>query len=87
MNSFLLVSICFAHFRFSSYDYDQNYEIYSKVMSMVKDLDIKYIDLLSEIKSEINDPLSMFQLRNDQHLNETGYKFVAEIIIQEINKI
>ena len=73
--------------RFSSYDYDQNYEIYSKVMSMVKDLDIKYIDLLSEIKSEINDPLSMFQLRKHQHLNETGYKFVAEIIIQEINKI
>ena len=73
--------------RFSSYDHDQNYEIYSKVMSMVKDLDIKYIDLLSEIKSEINDPLSMFQLRKHQHLNETGYKFVAEIIIQEINKI
>ena len=72
--------------RFSSYDHDQNYEIYSKVMSMVKDLDIKYIDLLSEVKSEINDPLSMFE-RKGQHLNETGYKFVAEIIIQEINKI
>jgi lysophospholipase L1-like esterase len=53
---------------------------------MVKDLDIKYIDLLSEVKSEINDPLSMFE-RKGQHLNETGYKFVAETIIQEINQI
>ena len=55
--------------RFSSYDYDPNYEIYSKVISMVKDLNIKYIDTLYEIKSKHNDPLSMFQLRKYQHLN------------------
>ncbi len=71
--------------RFSSDDYDPNYEIHSKVMSMVKDLDIKYIDLLSEVQSEVNNPLSMFE-RKGQHLNEMGYKFVAETIIQEINK-
>ena len=56
-------------------------------MSIVKDLDIKHIDLLSLIKLEHDDPLSMFQLRKYQHLNEIGYKFVAETIIKEINRL
>ena len=54
---------------------------------MVKNLDIKYIDLLDEIKSNHNDPLSMFQLRQHQHFNESGYKFVAETIVKKINQI
>ena len=68
-------------------DYDRNDKIHTKIISMLKTLDIEYIDLLSIFRSEQNDPLSMFQLRKYQHLNEKGYKFVAETIIKEINKI
>jgi len=73
--------------RFSSNNYDPNYKVHSKIMSIVKNLDIKHIDLLSLIKLEHDDPLSMFQLRKYQHLNEAGYKFVAEAIIQKTSKI
>jgi len=72
--------------RFSSDDYGPNYQIYSRVMSMVKELNIKYIDIQGIVISEHNDPLSIFELRKGQHLNETGYKFVAETIIKEINQ-
>tara|TARA_Y100000590_G_scaffold68449_1_gene74582 strand:+ start:903 stop:2216 length:1314 start_codon:yes stop_codon:yes gene_type:complete len=59
-------------------------EIYTKVMMMVQNLNIKYIDIQNKLKSEHKDPLSMFSLRKNQHLNEMGYKFVAETIIKEI---
>ena len=61
---------------------DENDKRHSRVISMVKDLDIEYIDLLSQLKSEQSDPLSMFGL-NSQHLNEKGYRFVAESIINK----
>ena len=54
---------------------------------MVKELNIKYIDIQGIVMSEHNDPLSIFELRKGQHLNETGYKFVAETIITEIKQI
>ena len=54
---------------------------------MVKGLGIKYIDLLNKFKLEHSDPLSMFKKKKEPHLNEAGYKFVAEIIIKEIKKI
>ena len=73
--------------RFSDSNYDPNYEIYSKIMTMVKELDIRYIDLLQQVKLQNEDPLSLFQLRKYQHFNEAGYKFAAETIIEEINKI
>ena len=73
--------------RFSSYDYDSNYEVYYKTISMVKNLDIKYIDLLNKFKFEHSNPLSMFLSKKGAHLNEAGYKFVAETIIKEINQI
>ena len=73
--------------RFSDSNYDPNYEIYSKIMKMVKELDIRYIDLLEQAKLQNEDPLSLFQLRKHQHFNEAGYKFAAETIIEEINKI
>ena len=53
---------------------------------MVEKLDIKYIDILSKFELE-HDPLSMFELRKNIHFNESGYKFIAETIIQEINQI
>ena len=51
---------------------------------MVKDLDIEYIDFLSELKSEQTDPSSMFQLKKFSHLNEKGYNFLAKTIINKI---
>ena len=54
-------------------------------MSIVKANDIKYIDILNKIKSQNKHPLSLFELRKNQHLNDKGYKFVAETIIEEIN--
>ena len=45
------------------------------------------LNTANEIKSNHNDPLSMFQLRRHQHFNESGYKFVAETIIKKINQI
>jgi len=71
--------------RFTGYNYDSHHEIHSKIITMVEKLDIKYIDILSKFELEHNDPLSMFQLRKHQHLNEEGYKFVAETIIKKIN--
>ena len=68
---------------FSNNDNDENDKMHSRVISMVKDLDIEYIDLLSQLKSEQSDPLSMFQLGKHQHLNEKGYRFVAETIINK----
>jgi len=54
-------------------------------MTIVKALNIKYIDLLSEIESEYEVPLSIFELGKYQHLNDKGYKFIAETIIKKIN--
>ena len=71
--------------RYTGYNYDHNYEFHSKIISMVEKLDIKYVDILSKFESGHNDPLSLYQLRKYQHFNETGYKFVAETIIKEIN--
>ena len=73
------------HFsRFTSYNFDTNYEIHSKTISMVKNLDIKYIDMLKKFRKH-NDPLSMYTLRTNQHMNENGYMFVAQNIIKELN--
>ena len=71
--------------RFSDQDWDQEYKIYSRIMTIVKSLNIKYIDLLSEIESEYEVPLSIFELGKYQHLNDKGYKFIAETIIKKIN--
>ena len=54
---------------------------------MVKAHDIQYIDLLNILRSKEEDPLSMYDSRKNQHLNEKGYKFVAETLIKNLNKI
>ena len=80
-----LYFIYMPHFsRFTSYNFDTNYEIHSKTISMVKNLDIKYIDMLKKFRKH-NDPLSMYTLRTNQHMNENGYMFVAQNIIKELN--
>lgn len=71
--------------RFSDQNFDKDYKIYSRVMTIVKSLNIKYIDLLSNIESEYEVPLSIFELGKHQHLNNMGYKFIAETIIKKIN--
>ncbi len=68
-------------------DYYQTDKIHKKIISMVKAHDIQYIDLLNILRSEEGDPLSMYDSRKNQHLNEKGYKFVAETIIKNIVKI
>ena len=68
-------------------DYYQTDKIHKKVISMVKNLDIQYIDLLNVLNTKEKDPLSMYQSRKHQHLNEKGYNFVAETIIKKIDKI
>ena len=55
-------------------------EMHSKVISMVRSLNIKYIDLSNIFKSELDDPLLMFQSKRYQHLNEEGYRFIAKTI-------
>ncbi len=60
---------------------------HKKIISLLKNLDIKYIDLLNIVRSELEDPLSIFQSKKHQHLNEKGYKFIAETIVNKLNKI
>ena len=68
-------------------DYYQTDKIHKKIISMVKAHDIQYIDLLNILRSKEEDPLSMYDSRKNQHLNEKGYKFVAETLIKNLNKI
>ena len=55
-------------------------ERHTKIMAIVDNLGIKYIDLSTTFKTDLDDPLSMFELRKYQHLNEKGYRFLAETI-------
>jgi len=63
-----------------TFTHNNDDERHSKVISIVRNLNINYIDLTNTFRAELDDPLSMFELRKYQHLNEKGYKFVAETI-------
>ena len=54
-------------------------ERHTKIMAIVDNLGIKYIDLSTTFKTDLDDPLSMFELRKYQHLN---LALILQIFIQ-----
>ena len=61
-------------------DDSQNYK---KVIQVVKDLEIPFIDLNEELFQKHKDLLSLFPFRSDGHFNELGYKAISEIIFKK----
>ena len=50
-----------------------------KILNIIKDLNINSIDMLPVI-NQIEDPLSIFPFKSNNHYNGIGYKLVAKEI-------
>ncbi len=62
-------------------DDSQNYK---KVIQIIKDLEIPFIDLNEELFQKHKDPLSLYPFRSyGGHFNELGYKTISEIIFKK----
>jgi len=61
-------------------DDSQNYK---KVIQIIKDLEIPFIDLNEELFQKHKDPLSLYTFRSEGHLNDLGYKTISEIIFKK----
>jgi hypothetical protein len=58
----------------------------SKIMKIVKELNIPTIDIHQEVFSEHPDPLSLFPLRMSGHYNVDGYTEVAKAIVKGVKE-
>ncbi len=63
-----------------------SFDTYEDVIKLVNDLNIPLIDLHEELFKSMEDPLSIVPLRSVGHFTEEGYKKVARIIYDKINK-
>jgi hypothetical protein len=64
-------------------DDSQNYK---KVIQIIKDLEIPFIDLNEELFQKHKVPLSLYPFRSYGHFNELGYKTISEIIFKKFYK-
>lgn len=60
------------------------YKVYKQVISIVKEADIKLIDLYINFSNH-PDPKSLFPLRRYGHYNKDGYKIVIENLLKNLN--
>ena len=58
---------------------------YSKVINIVKNSDIKIIDLHKDFLFKEKNPKSFFPFGLPGHFNKEGYKKIAEIIVNKVN--
>jgi len=64
--------------------YGVNSETKKKVIKTIEDLNIRVIDTTSGLIQH-EDPLSMYFFRQDGHFNKGGNKYLAEIILNDLN--
>lgn len=67
-------------------NYDDDYKKYNQIVKIVKENNIKFIDIKKNIFDVHSDPLSLFPFKLSGHYNETGYKIVADYIYKELVK-
>ena len=61
-----------------------NDQYYLKILNMINELQIPFIDLKSELFNRNNDPLSLLPFRTYGHFNEKGNRLISNIIISKI---
>ena len=66
-----------------TFSHYQKYQFKKPIISIIKDLDIKIIDLTNAINS-LDNPLSIWPFECCGHFNEKGNELVSEFIIDEI---
>ena len=62
--------------------YKRNYknEIYASIESIVKDLDIAFIDIDKEVIQKEKDPRKLYPFGLEGHFNIMGYRKVSEAV-------
>ena len=58
----------------------------NKILKLVKDIDIKIIDFQEYLENYSYDVDSLFPLGHNGHYNSEGYKLLADLIYETINK-
>ena len=64
-------------------DYNKNYK---EIINIVKNLEIPIIDIYKELHLTLEDPISLYPLRERGHYNELGYRLISEIILKKIDE-
>ena len=67
------------------FEKDIRSEEYKKILSIMHDKEIDYIDVYKEIISKYPKPLNLYSKSHEKYFNEDGYKFIADKIYQYIN--
>ena len=65
---------------YQRYITDYNNENYASVKKLIKNLNIPFIDIKSELFDKEDNPLTLFPFRVEGHYTEDGYKRISEII-------
>lgn len=79
-----LIFVYIPEYRRYSMD-DYNNPSYSRVINIIKNLDIKIIDLHKDFLFKEKNPKSFFPFGLPGHFNKEGYKKIAEIILDKVN--
>ena len=64
---------------------DQSKKEMAKVLSIVEELDIKFINIFEKVENSLDDPLIIFPFRSFGHYNEFGYNFITDLILENID--
>jgi len=70
------------HARYKLKFYNDNNR--KKVINLIEDLNIRYIDIHEEVFSNTENPLELFPFKMYGHYNEKGYKIVSNIIYKNL---
>jgi len=70
------------HARYKLKFYNDNNR--KKVINLIEDLNIRYIDIHEEVFSKAENPLELFPFKMYGHYNEKGYKIVSNIIYKNL---
>ena len=72
--------------RYSQKETWDKYYNYKKIIEIVKDQNIKIIDIHKEVFEKTDDPLKYFPYRRFLHYNKQAYKEITDIIIDKTAK-
>ena len=66
--------------RYREKNFQDNYQLKNDVLKIIENLEIKIIDLDSELLSNIDDIFSLYPFRMDLHPNQKGYEIIAKFL-------
>ena len=66
--------------RYREKNFQDNYQLKNDVLKIIENLEIKIIDLDSELFSNIDDIFSLYPFRMDLHPNQKGYEIIAKFL-------